>query len=326
MPGHRWISPASRETLVPTEDGFKDGQYEYPVDSNGIPNFIFPRELPQADQRAKDFYDGRANDYEQYLHLTFETYGEDETLVRQDMVDLLLIEADSKVLEVACGTGRDSVHIAEKLSAFGQFDLTDISLDMILVAKEKLSKVAPDVTLCLSNAMYLPFPDNYYDAVYSFGAAGEFSDQTQFFSELVRVTKPGGKVVVGDENLPVWQRKTEFGRIVANYNPQFLAEVPFRHLPKEARQVRCQWVIGGVFYVLDFVVGEGEPYGNFDFNIPGVRGGTHRSRMYGNLEGVKEETKALALKAREKLGLSMHEWLDEMIRTEAEKVLKESDD
>jgi hypothetical protein len=36
---------------------------------------------------------------------------------------------------------------------------------------------------------------------------------------------------------------------------------------------------------------------------------------------VKPETKELAHKAREKLGLSMHDWLDEVVAREARKVL-----
>jgi hypothetical protein len=54
-----------------------------------------------------------------------------------------------------------------------------------------------------------------------------------------------------------------------------------------------------------------------------VRGGTHKTRYYGNLEGVRPETKELAIRAREALGVSMHEWLDSVVEKEALKVLKE---
>ena len=67
----------------------------------------------------------------------------------------------------------------------------------------------------LANALYLPFPDNYFDALYSFGALGEFSSPQTFFKEVARVCKTGAKVVVGDENLPIWQRKTLFGKILS---------------------------------------------------------------------------------------------------------------
>ena len=170
--------------------------------------------------------------------------------------------------------------------------------------------------------MHLPYEDNYFDAFYSFGAVGEFSDIKKFFSEVVRVCKPGAKVVVGDENLPIWQRNSDFGTILSNYNKQFLEEVPFESLPIEAREVRCQWIIGGVFYLIDFVVGEGEPYADFDFEIPGERGGTHKTRFYGQLEGVTEEAKSLAWQAQKLSGISMHDWLDELIKKEAIEIIK----
>ena len=50
--------------------------------------------------------------------------------------------------------------------------------------------------------------------------------------------------------------------------------------------------------------GVGEPPADFDFEIPGPRGGTRRTRHLGQLEGVKPETKELAHKAREKLAAS----------------------
>ena len=157
------------------------------------------------------------------------------------------------------------------------------------------------------------------DALYSFGGVGEFSDIAKFFKEAVRVVKTGGRIVVGDENLPCWQRNTTFGEILVNYNKQFLAEVPFDSLPVEARNVKCEWIIGGVFYLITFEVGEGELYANFDFEIPGVRGGTHKTRFYGNLEGVTPEAKELAWEAAKKENISMHKWLDNAVRAAAKK-------
>lgn len=317
------ISPKNKKKLAKKGGFFTDGDLDYPIVEDSIIDIIYPRELNEVDKQAKSFYEGRADDYDKYLHLTFKTYNEDEEIVRNKMIDLLELESDSKVLEVACGTGRDSVLIDKRLSGNSELHLTDISLDMIKKAKKKLEHANAKTYFSLSNAMYLPYPDNYFDAFYSFGAVGEFSDIKQFFKEVVRVCKPGAKVVVGDENLPIWQRESLFGKILANYNKQFLAEVPFKDLPIEAREVRCQWIIGGVFYLIDFRVGDGEPYANFDFEIPGVRGGTHKTRYYGQLEGITEETRYLAWKAREKTGLSMHQWLDDLVKKEALRILED---
>jgi hypothetical protein len=102
--------------------------------------------------------------------------------------------------------------------------------------------------------------------------------------------------------------------------------VPLADLPVEARDVHLRWIIGNMFYVLSFTMGEGEPPADFDFPIPGARGGTHRTRYFGQLEGVTPRTKQLAQKAREKLGISMHDWLDDLVRREALSVLKIPDE
>jgi hypothetical protein len=118
--------------------------------------------------------------------------------------------------------------------------------------------------------------------------------------------------------MPPWLRETEFGRILMNSNPHYRYDLPLEHLPVEARNVSLRWIIGGVFYVFEFEVGIGEPTAAYDFAIPGPRGGTHRTRYYGHLEGVAPDVKALAQKARAKSGKSMHAWLNETVRRAAE--------
>jgi SAM-dependent methyltransferase len=160
---------------------------------------------------------------------------------------------------------------------------------------------------------YLPFRDDYFDAVYHMGGLNTFADIKRAFSEMARVTRPGGRIVIGDESMPPWLRDTQFGKILMNSNPAYRHEPPFADLPVEARNVVLRWIVGGVFYAFEFEVGTGEPPADFDFEIPGRRGGTHRTRFYGQLEGVTPEAKALAERARSKSGKSMHRWLTDAI-------------
>ncbi len=195
---------------------------------------------------------------------------------------------------------------------------------MLARARER-TKDLPNVELSIANASYLPFADNSFDAVFQFGGVGEFSEIARFFREVVRVTRKGGRVVVGDESMPPWLRHTDFAKILTFTNPQFAAPVPLEHLPIEARNVNLRWIIGGTFYLIDFTVGEGEPPADFEFTIPGLRGGTRLTRYYGQLEGVTPETKALAYRARERKATSMHDWLEGVVRAAALADLAEDD-
>jgi ubiquinone/menaquinone biosynthesis C-methylase UbiE len=289
--------------------------------AGGIPELTFPKELSGSEGKVKSFYDERVDAYDKYLPLTFKTHNENEEEVRNSFIDRLELKEDSLVLEVACGTGRDSEIIAQRLSEKGEMFMQDISPLMLERCVERLEKYKLEKEFCLSNAAYLPFPDNYFDALYSFGGLGEFPEIKRSLAEMARVVRVGGKVVVGDESIPPWLRETDFARILTTTNPQFNATVPLEDMPVQAREVCLRWVIGGVFYLIDFRVGEGEPTGNFDFEIPGPRGGTYRTRYEGQLEGVTREAKELASKAVEKKGTSMHKWLDDVVRRAARKDL-----
>jgi ubiquinone/menaquinone biosynthesis C-methylase UbiE len=296
----------------------KDGiQYRF---LNGIPDLTYPPVLDSKEKNTLEFYENRADVYDKFLYQTFKTHNEDETAVRNGFIDKLNLQKDSKVLEIACGTGRDSELIAARLGK-GKLVLQDISPSMLQICRKKLEHVEIDKAFCISNAAYLPFPDNYFDATYSFGGLGEFPEIKRSLAEMVRVTKPGGKIVVGDESMPPWLRNTYFSKVLSKTNPQFLVDVPLSDIPVEARKFTLQWVIGGVFYLFDFEVGDGEPKGDFDYEIDGVRGGTLRTRLEGELEGVTSETKELAYKAAKSKGVSMHQWLDKLVKEAAKKDL-----
>ncbi len=296
---------------------FQNAQGRKYLIEDGIADFIYPPELSAKQKEQLAYYETNAEIYDDIQGVTFAIHREDEDKVRRDMVSQLNVQANSKVLELSCGTGRDSQHIASLLSQDGRLFVQDISGAMLRQCKSKLEKLSVPVEFSVGNASYLAFPNNYFDAVYSFGGLNVFENLKRSLTEMVRVTKPGGKIVVGDESMPEWLYHTEFGKILLNANPLFKFKVPFESIPAEARDVTVRWVIGGVYYLISFVVGEGEPLANFDLQIPGRRGGTLKTRYHGQLEGVSEETKKLVLRAAEKSNKSIHQWLDHTLRTAA---------
>lgn len=332
---HIYVSPDTKHPLsyVPDEsDGGgkclggsligEDGE-EYPI-RDGIPDLTFPRELGSEQKEALDYYEGAASAYDDVAYLSFRIQYVDERQARKEFVKLLNLRPNCRVLELACGTGRDSENIAAELDAEGELYLQDLSRSMLLRCKEKLAGFTVPTKFVVGNACYLPFPDNYFDAVFSFGGMGVFGDIRQSLQEIVRVSKVGAKVVVGDESMPPWLYESEYGQILLNNNPLFRKPIPFDLLPVESRDVTVRWVVGGVYYLIDFAVGDGEPKADFDLEIPGKRGGTLRTRYRGRLEGVTPETFELAHRAREKSGKSMHRWLDEVVREAATKELDNS--
>lgn len=292
----------------------------------GVPDFTWPKELIGTDAEARDYYEASAEDYDRYAYLTYKTYDENEEQVIDHMVDKLRLTPDSTILEVGCGTGRSSVRIASRLSKAGKLFLQELSPKCLALAMDKLKSHEVPMEFAVANGCYLPLPDNSVDATYHFGGLNVFSDIGRALGEMARVTKVGGRIVVSDENMPVWLRQTEFAKIMMNSNPLLKYDVPIEHIPVCARQVKVEWILGGVFYLIHFTVGDGPPTANIDFEIPTLRGGTHRTRYYGNLEGVSPEVKELAQQAHRKVGTSMANWLDEVVRTAARRDLGEGED
>ncbi len=285
----------------------------------GCVDFITPEQEIKGAAFARQYYSEIAKTYDENVHITFELYKENELDIRNRMINLLELKSNFKVLEVSAGTGQDSQIIASKLNKEGGLWLLDISPDMLAYNMQKLKNVTNTSTeYVVASACAIPFSDNSFDALYCFAGVGHFPDIAKGLSEMARVVKAGGKVVFSEKNVPEWLRETEYGKVCINNNPMFADPVPLKYIPVEARNVGVRWINGNVHYVFDYTVGEGEPQGNFDMEIPGERGGSFNSRYYGKLEGVSKETKKKAIQAQKLSGKSMHKWLDEIISKEAE--------
>jgi demethylmenaquinone methyltransferase/2-methoxy-6-polyprenyl-1,4-benzoquinol methylase len=101
------------------------------------------------------------------------------------------------ILDLAAGTGTSSLPYREA----GAFVVPcDFSLGMLQEGKKRI----PDLPFTAGDGMNLPFADNSFDAVtISFGLRN-INDPVRGLSELHRVTKPGGRLLVCEFSHPVW--------------------------------------------------------------------------------------------------------------------------
>ena len=297
---------------------------------NGIPHFIYPDQLSKIEQETKQQYEEYYTEefYDNIMEWLFQSFYEDEEAVRETMVNALALKPQARVLEIGCGTGCDSYRIARRLDSEGELFLQDLSAAMVDITKKRLERdyeklgLSCKLNYFVSSARKLPFPDQSFDALFHFGGFNNFEDPKGTLAEFSRVVKEGGKIVVGDESVPPWLAGTTFGEIVCTNNPLFKYKAPLEHLPEGARDVNVRWLLGSCFYLIEFRVGNGPPPINLDLPHKGRRGGTMRTRYYGQLEGVSMEAKEMAQKAAEKKGVSLHEWLDQLVRSASQKDLQ----
>ncbi|MBM7503270.1 demethylmenaquinone methyltransferase [Agromyces aurantiacus] len=103
-----------------------------------------------------------------------------------------------RVLDVAAGTGTSSASLAKSGASIVA---ADFSPGMIEVGRRRQATV-PNLVFVEADAMALPFGDAEFDAVtISFGLRN-VKDPKQALREFLRVTKPGGRLVVCEFSHP----------------------------------------------------------------------------------------------------------------------------
>lgn len=95
---------------------------------------------------------------------------------------------DRKVLEIACGTGRFTVLLAEHGAQVTGIDISDA---MLAHGREKARRaaVADRLNFLRGDAARLPFPDNAFDAVFAIRFFHLADDPVKFLTEMQRVAK-----------------------------------------------------------------------------------------------------------------------------------------
>lgn len=159
--------------------------------------------VPERDVTA--MFDAIAPTYDRMN--TLMTLGRDQGW-RRAAVDAADLRAGDAALDVACGTGRLSVLLAERVGPFGRVEGVDLSEPMIARARRRHRDLV-QLRFRVANALALPFGDGEFDAATIAFGLRNLGDYEAGFREMARVVRPGGTVVCLELSLPrfhVWAR------------------------------------------------------------------------------------------------------------------------
>lgn len=289
--------------------------HEFPyIEGTSVP--LFACEDEDANEYA--VHDA-AEIHDNSLRWVFETFGSDEPTLRKSLVSRLRLSKGQTVLITGAGAGNDLPYLAECLEGEGIIYAQDISKQMLLAGRERFGakhdELGVDIYFSISDATNLPFADDMFDAAYHFGGINLFPDVRKGISEMSRVVKSGGRVVIGDEGAAPWLKPTELGKMLIKNNPLYDYDAPLSLLPDTARSVVLSWELSNCFFVIEFTVSDTPPYVNIDVPHVGRRGGTIRTRYEGQLEGVDPALRDRVYAESEKQGISRVELIERLLKS-----------
>jgi SAM-dependent methyltransferase len=136
--------------------------------------------------------------------------------------------AGAAVLDVACGPGLVALALAESSGHVTGLDLTPAMLQKAreLQRRAGLANLSWD----LGRADALPYPEGRFEAVVTRFSFHHLTEPAKALAEMVRVCRPGGRVVVCDVYMTTEEQAAEYDRLERLRDPSHVRALPLDEL------------------------------------------------------------------------------------------------
>jgi ubiquinone/menaquinone biosynthesis C-methylase UbiE len=232
-----------RETLV-SESG-----ETFPI-RDGIPVLLKADEITGSNLKYNHLYETIAGFYDDTQRVACALAGMNRR--EHFMAYMRFVEArpGDLVLETSVGTGLNYKYLPRGTKLFG----LDLSPAMLAYCQANLRRWEMDADLFQGNAESLPFADESFDVVYHSGGFNFFNDRAKAIREMIRVAKPGSRILIADETEKHVQEAYEKFPITGRFfkNRKETVTVPVDLVPPEMQETHVEILWGGRFYALTF--------------------------------------------------------------------------
>lgn len=169
---------------------------------------------------------------------------------RLEFIHELEIGCGARVLEVSVGTGGNLRYLPADMEFLG----LDLSWGMLRRCRHNVKSWQRKAQLFQGEAERLPFRDAIFDCVFHVGGINFFSGKVRAIAEMIRVAKPGTKIVIIDETEKVVRemyRKNPATRGYYTVGDEAVA-CPIGLVPAEMREIQARQIVEGRMYCLTF--------------------------------------------------------------------------
>jgi ubiquinone/menaquinone biosynthesis C-methylase UbiE len=237
------VSEQGREALVSSS-----GE-RFPV-RNGIPAFLKPEDLTGDNGKYNKLYENIGGFYDDTQRFFSAIRGFDIDEYFDIYMSLLDVKAGDSVLETSSGTGLNFKYMPRGVKLSG----LDLSGEMLVNCQKNLRRWQMEADLYLCNAESLPFTDDSFDVVYTCGGFNFFSDRAKAVREMIRITKPGGHLMIEDETEEYVKSTYENIPYTSSFfgDRKDAVKVPIDLVPPEMEDIRVEMLKEGQFYAITF--------------------------------------------------------------------------
>jgi ubiquinone/menaquinone biosynthesis C-methylase UbiE len=221
---------------------------------NGIVHFVDLQELEGLNRRFARFYNRWSRLEAVFDRLSFLPMG-GERKARTEVLRRLEPN-NGRVLEVSIGSGGNLPYLFES-SKVGELYGVDISAAQLTNCLKLVANRGWPVDLFLGKAEELPFRSDSFDSVFHIGGINFFSEKKRAIDEMIRVARPGTRIVIADESEQVARNVARFLRLSRSTRDNRVdTSIPVHLVPETMKEIRVDgiWKTHGQYhgYCLEF--------------------------------------------------------------------------
>ena len=148
----------------------------------------------------RKLFDNIAPDYDKLNHIL--SLNIDKGWRRKAVREIVDAGSPIAVLDVACGTGDFTIEIAQKTAEGSTVIGIDLSEGMMKIGREKIKAAGVSAEMVQGDCEALPYPDATFDRISVGFGVRNFEHLEIGLQEMLRVLKPGGKLVILELSVP----------------------------------------------------------------------------------------------------------------------------